>query len=554
MERERRRSAGAATLTIQEGAGAGNEFKLQEGGETILGRQSDCHIVISDIAVSRKHASITQENGRYILRDLGSGNGTYMDGRPVSLDGQEISDGATFKMGDTEILFSVSGRRAPHSREAVRRPSRADVPAASRSRRHDSGVVDVGRRHGGAPEAPKKSKLKLVLIGVVCLGIVIVFAKVLMDQNAQNAQQAAEMAEYQSRVDAAQDKVSAAVDEGRNATRRGDFKAAVEHFNQAAKLVQAAHEEDNLPEVELPPDSKRNLEYSKKEVANQDLVDQAKGKAKEGHLSEAVKVLNGIPDDSFFFDKVKDVKAEFATYFPSFMERAGQYLKDKQFDEAEEAVEEILAVDRMNSAALTLQKDIERAAAAARRPVKKKVEVVEPTDPTLPALELFYAGQLDNAIATAKECQEPPCAKLVDKLGKFSTAFANIDSDANGAFDALMTIPGAKKSTFYRAIAGKISISMTKEGVSQMGNQNYAAAFKAFSQVVSLDPNNAVAHKHLGTIHQKAQEIFQQSYVMKGMDAEGARRGFEKVVSMTGASDELNQKAKRQLKSLSGGF
>jgi pSer/pThr/pTyr-binding forkhead associated (FHA) protein len=48
-----------------------------------IGRSSSCQLVLSDDTVSRRHAELFLDGGRWILRDLGSSNGTWVNGRRV---------------------------------------------------------------------------------------------------------------------------------------------------------------------------------------------------------------------------------------------------------------------------------------------------------------------------------------------------------------------------------------------------------------------------------------------------------------------------------------
>ena len=48
-----------------------------------IGRDEDADIVIDDDTLSRRHFVITREAGSYVLKDLGSQNGTWVDGRPT---------------------------------------------------------------------------------------------------------------------------------------------------------------------------------------------------------------------------------------------------------------------------------------------------------------------------------------------------------------------------------------------------------------------------------------------------------------------------------------
>jgi FHA domain/Domain of unknown function (DUF1707) len=54
------------------------------GAHLVIGRSSACQIVLGDDTVSRRHAELRYEDGRWLMRDLGSSNGTYVNGRLVT--------------------------------------------------------------------------------------------------------------------------------------------------------------------------------------------------------------------------------------------------------------------------------------------------------------------------------------------------------------------------------------------------------------------------------------------------------------------------------------
>jgi phosphoserine phosphatase RsbU/P len=70
------------SLVFVAGPNAGRRYKLGDG-EYIIGRRSDCQIFVPDMRVSRQHARIVHDSQRWCLEDLGSNNGTFVNGSRV---------------------------------------------------------------------------------------------------------------------------------------------------------------------------------------------------------------------------------------------------------------------------------------------------------------------------------------------------------------------------------------------------------------------------------------------------------------------------------------
>jgi hypothetical protein len=101
-----------AMLMVREGVSPRRQWTLQ-GGVTVIGRNEDCHVVIDDRQASRHHARITQTEDGYVLEDLDSKNGTFLNGQlltvPVVLkDGDVI--GIAFA---AKLAFVDAGATAP---------------------------------------------------------------------------------------------------------------------------------------------------------------------------------------------------------------------------------------------------------------------------------------------------------------------------------------------------------------------------------------------------------------------------------------------------------
>jgi pSer/pThr/pTyr-binding forkhead associated (FHA) protein len=69
----------------------------------IVGRETTCDIAILDASVSRNHASITFEEGLFVLRDHGSSNGTFVNGEAVRT--HPLVEGDTIRFGEIVFLF-----------------------------------------------------------------------------------------------------------------------------------------------------------------------------------------------------------------------------------------------------------------------------------------------------------------------------------------------------------------------------------------------------------------------------------------------------------------
>ncbi|MFN4243095.1 MAG: ATP-binding protein [Tepidisphaerales bacterium] len=93
------------TLLVLQGPDKGRKFELPEE-ELVIGRGA-AHIPLTDNTVSRRHAQITPREGLYLLSDLGSANGTYINGLRVTAP-QAIRVGDQLRVGRTLMVFGTA--------------------------------------------------------------------------------------------------------------------------------------------------------------------------------------------------------------------------------------------------------------------------------------------------------------------------------------------------------------------------------------------------------------------------------------------------------------
>ncbi len=98
-------------LFVVEGPDAGRSFAL--GAQSVVGRDPTAAVHLSDEEVSRRHAIISVGEGQATIEDLGSVNGTHLDGRPVEGEAP-IAAGAHIKVGQSVLeLRELGGPEDP---------------------------------------------------------------------------------------------------------------------------------------------------------------------------------------------------------------------------------------------------------------------------------------------------------------------------------------------------------------------------------------------------------------------------------------------------------
>ncbi len=91
-------------LQVDAGPDMGKIFDLSTDS-IVIGRRSDCDIVLKDTSVSRRHARLELHQGRYTISDLGSTNDTLVNG--VKINTKVLESGDLVVMGTTVCTFKV---------------------------------------------------------------------------------------------------------------------------------------------------------------------------------------------------------------------------------------------------------------------------------------------------------------------------------------------------------------------------------------------------------------------------------------------------------------
>jgi hypothetical protein len=90
-------------LVVRSGGGRVGESFAPVGPRTMIGRSPDCDVFLDDVTVSRRHAELLDEQGRFVIRDLGSLNGTFVNRKRI--ESTALEDDDEVQIGKYRLTF-----------------------------------------------------------------------------------------------------------------------------------------------------------------------------------------------------------------------------------------------------------------------------------------------------------------------------------------------------------------------------------------------------------------------------------------------------------------
>jgi pSer/pThr/pTyr-binding forkhead associated (FHA) protein len=94
------------TLKVLEGAKTGAKIAVKKA-EFIVGRSQNCHLCAGSSAISRQHCAILRDENRVAIKDLGSRNGTYVNGQRITGE-VELATGDEVIVGPLKFLVTIT--------------------------------------------------------------------------------------------------------------------------------------------------------------------------------------------------------------------------------------------------------------------------------------------------------------------------------------------------------------------------------------------------------------------------------------------------------------
>jgi tetratricopeptide (TPR) repeat protein len=544
-------------LVVSAGPHAGEEFALEDG-EYVIGRANDNPICIPDTSVSRKHVLVRRVGGGWAASDLGSGNGTLINGEPVT-DEVPLAHGDVLTLGDTEVTFqdtSNSTMMMPMPSAAPSRParggSRPSAPAAA-APAEDEGGEGASRRppprpdaarprpaRGGrgaaAPDPAAQKRKKRLLLLTTAVFVMLVF--LLIAIKAKQQEEADIAAREAMAVQQAKAQLAGLFQDAKNLIRENKWKEAKEKLLE----LQAADPEylqlaDYLARVE-------------KEIPNQDAIDQAKAALEKNQLGPASVAMNKVAKDTQLFEQVRLVMTALRDKADKRAREAQALLEQKQLDQAKLVVDDVLAALPEHRDGKVIFEAVTAAIEERDRP-KPQAPAPQAPKPWDQAVDRFRDGDQQGAMAIANACaaKHSQCKALMSQMTDFGNLYKKLeDLDAKGLgrlLDLDKKITGGRGSSKMARNAGtRASNIFFKTASAAKASGQYGRAMENAQRALQADPSHVGANNIATELRQKAKELYLQAYTIRESDPQEALPKFREVMAMTTPDDETYQKAK----------
>ena len=162
----------------------GQMFELKQD-EITIGRSDERTICLKDPTVSTLHCKLTRNNGKFIIADAGSTNGTKVNGNPLTEE-YELQNGDIVRVGAFELLYDSEDKTMVMSIQKTQ--TGIDINAASTTQTIKS-VTSTGftERKQSSGLSNKLMIIIVVLLALIFLAILGLFLKSFMDGQNANA-------------------------------------------------------------------------------------------------------------------------------------------------------------------------------------------------------------------------------------------------------------------------------------------------------------------------------------------------------------------------------
>ncbi len=161
---------GQYQLTMRSGPNPGTVYAL-DGDLISIGRDSSNEITVNDAEISRRHSRLSFQGGKYVLEDMGSTNGTFVNGQRLT-GPRVLKSGEVVSLGEQivfvyEAVLSDPGATVISSRAA-------DIPPRPVSAPPPPPQAYAGQVPAGQPEEAQEKKINPVPIAIAVGAVLLI--------------------------------------------------------------------------------------------------------------------------------------------------------------------------------------------------------------------------------------------------------------------------------------------------------------------------------------------------------------------------------------------
>ncbi|HEY3449638.1 MAG TPA: FHA domain-containing protein [Myxococcales bacterium] len=613
---------------VDESTGAGPPYAVEvlagpdkgirlpiRGGRMIVGRGDGCDLKLTDTSVSRRHLELTVAAEGLVVRDLGSGNGTKVNGkREVEIaagHGDQVALGDTvlkvidqLKRDEDERVAAEEPEPEPEPEEQEE-PEPEEEPQAPPGRRHslkprprievgndaeglsddeplaivkrkdDTGVMDVvPERHRPPRAAPDlfarfnalPKQARLAIMGGAGVLVLLLFFVVLTPK----PQPVAPKEDPKAAVNRDAD-----YDEARKDARKffGERKydKALERAKDALSAKKTSEMERLIGTIE------RNQEAAK-------ALKEAKGAAARGDFDKAMDKAKEIDTDTDAGEEAKDLSKKWQEEKgKAALEKVRSAANDGDFDTARSLIaacpltdQEMIKREIADSEVQWRRDEGRRKASAASaaqralaaRKAKERAQVDEAISPVVRKMESGdFEGAVRQCDRVAETNNDPKVQAKIKVLKKNIPGFGMAYNDGvskfhGGSFEQAAPVLLRALSLFENmdieskvetGLKDKTAQSLAFKGRAAATRQEYGVAARAYKEALKINPSSKEATSGLAAIKRNAEEIYNEGYAIKERDPDAARKRFQDVIDMVPTGDDWAKKAQKRIDELNGG-
>jgi tetratricopeptide (TPR) repeat protein len=539
-------------LTVETADGSSDVEVVRD--RFVIGRAPGSDVVIPDQAISRSHAALEKRSDGWYLVDLGSGNGTILNGERITE--AQLFDGDVFRVGNADVTFTAPGAGAGQS--AMGRT--VMLPAAEATA---TGIGGASPRGGSIFQRRKKFFLIIgsIVVFIGILGIVKKLTQKPPEPEGPTPDEVAAM-EYQAAVEQAEadfEKVKSLVKENR--------------FQEALPIITEINE--IIGDRDIVRTYKESIEL---ETSAEKAMVAAQARMAVDDFDQAMAELQKISPKSIQVEKASELKKQIDNKrLATTIDAAQKALEAKDYEQVVALADQVLQSDPENQqvtewkrkAETILEKQAATATKKKKKKKKKKKLAIAPP-PSLrskmllagSSLKAYRSGDVDKAISVVGS--SGVSAEGTNQLRKFQKLYKRgieLSRNPGQASQAEKFLSqaykldkrlGGGKGKITDELKSKLAKVYFLKGVDAHNRRKYPEAFDNYMKAKEYRPDLKQVGQRLASLDKEARRLYETAYVIKLNQPEKAISHCQTVMKMVKKDNYSYGRCKKLIEKLQG--